>query len=112
MFRLPEIEENRDTKNKPDRKDEGSFEPLTSCRASTAVLWKRKSDLMSWAISRTNRWKGNLRISNSVDVWNLRISRNATVPERCTRSSDMGERRRTFVSTSGLKSHQIYNTNV
>ena len=31
-------------------------------------------------ISRTKRWKGSLRMSNSVDFWYLRISRRATVP--------------------------------
>ena len=30
--------------------------------------------LKSWAISRTRRWKGSLRISSSVDFWYLRIS--------------------------------------
>src|SRR3989338_6106270 len=42
--------------------------------------WKRRSVLKSWAISRTRRWKGNLRIKRSVLFWNLRISRRATVP--------------------------------
>ena len=37
-----------------------------SCNARIAVLWKRKSVLKSWAISRTRRWKGNLRINKSV----------------------------------------------
>ena len=53
-----------------------------SCRARIAVLWKRKSVLKSWAISRTRRWKGNLRINKSVLFWYLRISRSATVPGR------------------------------
>ena len=30
--------------------------------------------MKSWAISRTRRWKGSLRISNSVLFWYLRIS--------------------------------------
>ncbi|KAF6217086.1 hypothetical protein GE061_001439 [Apolygus lucorum] len=45
-----------------------------------AALWKRRSVLKSCAISLTRRWKGNLRISNSVDFWYLLISRRATVP--------------------------------
>lgn len=45
-----------------------------------ALDWKRSSSLNSWAISRTKRWKGNLRISRSVLFWYLRISRRATVP--------------------------------
>ena len=47
-----------------------------------AELWKRRSVLKSWAISRTRRWKGSLRISSSVLFWYLRISRRATVPGR------------------------------
>ena len=53
-----------------------------SWRAATAVLWNRKSVLKSWAISRTKRWNGSFRMSNSVDFWYLRISRRATVPGR------------------------------
>lgn len=45
-----------------------------------AALWKRRSVLKSWAISLTNRWKGNFRMSSSVDFWYLRISLSATVP--------------------------------
>ena len=41
-----------------------------------------KSVLKSWAISLTNLWNGNFRMSNSVDFWYLRISLNATVPGR------------------------------
>ena len=37
----------------------------------TALDWNRKSVLKSWAISRTSLWKGNLRISSSVDFWYL-----------------------------------------
>ena len=51
-----------------------------SCRATTADDWKRRSVLKSWAISRTRRWNGSLRIRSSVDFWYLRISRRATVP--------------------------------
>mgnify|MGYP001093485791 CR=1 FL=1 len=42
--------------------------------------WNRRSDLKSWAISRTSRWKGSFRIKSSVDFWYRRISRRATVP--------------------------------
>jgi histone H3 len=38
------------------------------------------SDLNYWAISFTNLWKGNFRISKLVVFWYLRISRSATVP--------------------------------
>ncbi|PNH03640.1 hypothetical protein TSOC_010279 [Tetrabaena socialis] len=41
-----------------------------------------RSVLKSWAISRTRRWKGSLRMSSSVLFWYLRISRSATVPGR------------------------------
>merc|ERR1712020_793873 len=53
-----------------------------SCNAPIAADWNLKSVLKSWAISRTNRWKGNLRMSNSVDFWYRRISLKATVPGR------------------------------
>merc|ERR1719187_2927396 len=46
----------------------------------TAELWNLRSVLKSWAISRTRRWKGSLRISSSVDFWYLLISLRATVP--------------------------------
>ena len=49
-------------------------------RARTALDWKRRSVLKSWAISRTSLWNGSLRMSSSVDFWYLRISRRATVP--------------------------------
>ena len=39
-----------------------------------ALDWKRRSVLKSWAISRTRRWNGSLRMSSSVDFWYLRIS--------------------------------------
>ncbi|CAA6667643.1 unnamed protein product [Spirodela intermedia] len=50
--------------------------------ADTAVLWNRRSVLKSWAISRTRRWNGSLRINSSVLFWYLRISLRATVPGR------------------------------
>ena len=40
-----------------------------SWRAPMADDWKRRSDLKSWAISRTRRWKGSLRMRSSVDFW-------------------------------------------
>ena len=46
----------------------------------TAELWKRRSVLKSWAISRTNLWKGSFLIRSSVLFWYLLISRRATVP--------------------------------
>merc|ERR1719397_2169203 len=61
--------------NRPTR-----YASLASCRAITAELWNLRSVLKSWAISRTRRWKGSLRISNSVDFWYLLISLRATVP--------------------------------
>lgn len=48
----------------------------------TAVLWNLISDLYAWATSLNRRWKGNFRISRSVDFWYFRISRRATVPGR------------------------------
>ena len=61
--------------NRPTR-----YASADSWRAKTADPWKRRSDLKSWAISRTNRWNGSLRIRRSVDFWYRRISRSATVP--------------------------------
>ncbi|CAL9094961.1 unnamed protein product, partial [Musa acuminata var. zebrina] len=60
----------------------GTEASAASCRAETAELWKRRSVLKSWAISRTRRWKGSFRMSSSVLFWYLRISRSATVPGR------------------------------
>jgi len=56
------------------------YDSADSWRARTAEPWKRRSVLKSWAISRTNLWKGSLRINSSVDFWYLLISRRATVP--------------------------------
>merc|ERR1719454_667290 len=56
------------------------YASLASWRAITAELWNLRSVLKSWAISRTRRWNGNLRMSSSVDFWYLLISRRATVP--------------------------------
>jgi len=58
------------------------YASAASCSASTAWLWKRRSLLYSCAISRTSRWNGSFLMSSSVDFWNLRISRRATVPGR------------------------------
>ena len=43
------------------------YASVASCSATMAVAWNLKSFLKSPAISLTNRWNGNLRISNSVD---------------------------------------------
>merc|ERR1712091_409286 len=56
------------------------YASAASWRARTAEPWKRRSPLKSWAISRTRRWNGSLRMRSSVDFWYLRISRRATVP--------------------------------
>ncbi|XBI07439.1 hypothetical protein VPH35_135345 [Triticum aestivum] len=56
------------------------YASAASWSAETAEDWKRRSVLKSWAISRTRRWKGSLRMSSSVLFWYLRISRRATVP--------------------------------
>mgnify|MGYP007048366038 FL=1 len=53
---------------------------LLNIQDGMAELWKRRSVLKSWAISRTRRWKGSLRMRSSVDFWYLLISRRATVP--------------------------------
>ncbi|XBH97546.1 hypothetical protein VPH35_127201 [Triticum aestivum] len=58
------------------------YASAASWSAETAEDWKRRSVLKSWAISRTRRWKGSLRMSSSVLFWYLRISRRATVPGR------------------------------
>ena len=58
----------------------GCREKKSTWSAPIAALWNRKSVLKSWAISRTRRWNGSLRISSSVDFWYLLISRRATVP--------------------------------
>ncbi|THU53895.1 hypothetical protein C4D60_Mb10t19200 [Musa balbisiana] len=58
------------------------YASAASCSAATAELWKRRSVLKSWAISRTRRWNGSFRMSSSVLFWYLRISRRATVPGR------------------------------
>lgn len=58
------------------------YASAASWMACTAEVWNRRSLLNSCAISRTSRWNGRRRISRSVDFWNLRISRSATVPGR------------------------------
>ncbi|CAL9058230.1 unnamed protein product [Musa banksii] len=58
------------------------YASAASCSAATAELWKRRSVLKSWAISRTRRWNGSFRMSSSVLFWYFRISRRATVPGR------------------------------
>ena len=61
--------------NKPTR-----YASAASCSARIAPLAKFSLPFMSWAISRTSLWKGSLLINSSVDFWNRRISRRATVP--------------------------------
>ena len=46
----------------------------TAWRAMTAELWKRRSVLKPWAISRTNLWNGSFLIKSSVLFWYLLIS--------------------------------------
>ena len=58
------------------------YDSAASYRASTAWDWNLRSALTSCAISLTRRWNGSLRIKSSVDFWNFRISRRATVPGR------------------------------
>jgi len=50
-------------------KRETRYASTDSWRAPMADDWNRRSDLKSWAISRTNRWKGSFRIKSSVDFW-------------------------------------------
>ena len=61
--------------NRPTR-----YASAASCSAKIAPLAKFNRPLKSWAISRTSLWKGNLLIKSSVNFWNRRISRRATVP--------------------------------
>ena len=61
--------------NKPMR-----YASAASCSAKIAPLAKFNLPLKSWAISCTSLWKGSLLISSSIDFWNRRISRRATVP--------------------------------
>ncbi|KAH9424929.1 hypothetical protein DERP_009152 [Dermatophagoides pteronyssinus] len=39
---------------------DGAIVLLHTCNAPMAALWKRKSVLKSWAISRTKRWNGRM----------------------------------------------------
>ena len=61
--------------SKPRRQVKPYFKHLPihhyTCRAPIAADWNRKSVLKSWAISRTKRWNGSLRIRSSVDFWYL-----------------------------------------
>ena len=60
--------------NKPMR-----YASAASCSARIAPLAMFSLPFMSWAISHTSLWKGSLLINSSVDFWNRRISRRATV---------------------------------
>merc|ERR1719341_912143 len=44
------------------------YASLASWRAITAELWNLRSVLKSWAISRTRRWNGSLRMSSRLLV--------------------------------------------
>ena len=61
--------------NRPTR-----YASAASCSAKIAPLAKFNHPLRSWAIFHTSLWKGSLLIKSSVDFWNRRISRRATVP--------------------------------
>ena len=56
------------------------YASAASWRHSIAADWNRRSVLKSWAISLTNLWKGNFRMSSAVDLWKWRMSFRATVP--------------------------------
>ena len=56
------------------------YASAASCSARIAPLAKFSLPFMSWAISCTSLWKGSLLINSSVDFWNWRISRRATLP--------------------------------
>ena len=51
-----------------------------SWKAFTAMPWKHRSGLLSWTISLTSNWNGNLQMSNSVLLWYFLISFNAHIP--------------------------------
>ena len=45
------------------------YASVASWRHSIAADWNRRSVLKSWAISLTNLWKGNFRMSSAVLPW-------------------------------------------
>ena len=56
------------------------YASAASWRHSIAADWNRRSVLKSWAISLTNLWKGNFRMSSAVVFWKWRMSCRAAVP--------------------------------
>ena len=56
------------------------YASTASWRHSIATNWNRRSVLKSWAISLTNLWKGNFRMSSAEVFWKWRMSCRATVP--------------------------------
>ena len=56
------------------------YASTTSWRHSIAADWNRRSVLKSWAISLTNLWKGNFRMSSAEVFWKWQMSCRATVP--------------------------------
>ena len=56
------------------------YASAASWRHSIAADWNRRSVLKSWAISLTNLWKGNFRMSSAEVFWKWRMSCRATVP--------------------------------
>ena len=56
------------------------YASTASWRHSIAADWNCRSVLKSWAISLTNLWKGNFRMSSAEVFWKWRMSCRATVP--------------------------------
>ena len=56
------------------------YASAASWRHSIAADWNRRSVLKSWAISLTNLWKGNFRMSSAEVFWKWWMSCRATVP--------------------------------
>ncbi|KAH9586588.1 hypothetical protein LSM04_003431 [Trypanosoma melophagium] len=59
-----------------------TYDSVASCAARIALLWKRRPSFCAPDTSRTRRWNGAFCSSRSVERWNWRISRSATVPGR------------------------------
>ncbi|KAH8618055.1 hypothetical protein ERJ75_000314700 [Trypanosoma vivax] len=62
------------------REQRHNDDSVASCAARIALLWKRRPSFCAPDTSRTRRWKGAFCSSRSVERWNWRISRSATVP--------------------------------
>ena len=56
------------------------YASAASWRHSIAADWNNRSVLKSWAISVTNLWKGNFRMSSAEVFWKWRMSCRATIP--------------------------------